>query len=132
MFPRSRYRHLMEDEAFSGWIENIARGSKINAEVTLRRIGCVCRFFQISQRDIARMSKGQAGDFLFKVVSRLEKEGNRSSNISGYVKTLKGWRLFNDLEVTRPIRLSRYIGLYDNERIPTHQELLTILEHADL
>lgn len=32
------------------------------------------------------------------MVSRLEKEGNRSSSIAGYVKTLKGWWLFNDLD----------------------------------
>jgi hypothetical protein len=39
------------------------------------------------------MPKGEAGDFLFRMVSRLEKEGNRSSSIAGYMKTLKGWWL---------------------------------------
>ncbi|MGD0638681.1 MAG: site-specific integrase [Nitrososphaerales archaeon] len=132
MFPRSKYRHLLEDEGFSAWIENVSRGSKVNAEVSLRRIGHICKLFQITQRDLARMSKGEGGDFLFRMVSRLEKEGNRSSSIAGYVKTLKGWWLFNDLEVTRRVRLSRYVGLYDNERVPTHQELHSIFEHADL
>jgi integrase len=132
MFPRSKYRHLLEDERFSAWIENVSRGSKVNAEVSLRRIGHLCKLFQTTQRDLAKMSKGEAGDFLFRMVSRLEKEGNRSSSIAGYTKTLKGWWLFNDLEVTRRVRLSRYVGLYDNERVPTHQELHSIFEHADL
>ena len=132
MFPRSKYRHLLEDEGFSAWIENVSRGSKVNAEVSLRRIGHICKLFQTTQRDMARMSKGEAGDFLFRMVSRLEKEGNRSSSIAGYMKTVKGWWLFNDLEVTRRVRLSRYVGLYDNERVPTHQELHSIFEHADL
>src|SRR5271163_5149860 len=93
MFPRSKYRRLLEDEGFSAWIENVSRGSKVNAEVSLRRIGHICNLFQITQRDLANMSKGEAGDFLFRMVSRLEKEGKRSSSIAGYMKTLKGWWL---------------------------------------
>lgn len=65
-------------------------------------------------------------------VSSLEKEGNRGSSIAGYTKSLKGWWLFNDIEVTKPVRLSRDEGLYDNERVPSHPELQTILDHADL
>ena len=82
LFRRSRYRHLMdEDENFSSWIENIARGSKVNAEVTLRRAGRVCALFQVTQKDLARMSKGEAGAFLLKVVSRME-EGGRGAPAS--------------------------------------------------
>ena len=40
------------------------------------------------------------------MVSRLESDGNRGSTIAGYVKSLKGWWLFNDIEVTRPVRLA--------------------------
>jgi integrase len=132
LFPRSVYRRLMEDESFSSWIENIARGSKVNAEVTLRRMGRICMLLQTTPPDLARMSKGEAGDVLLRSVSRLEKDGNRSSTIMGYVKSLKGWWLFNDLDVTRQVRLSRENGLYDNERVPTHTELHSILEHGDL
>jgi len=131
LFPRSVYRDLLEDDGFAAWIENVSRGSKVGAEVALRRMGRICLLFQTTQRDLAKMSRGEAGDFLFRVVSRLEKEGNRSSSIAGYMKTLRGWWLFNDLEVTRRVRLSRYVGLYDNERVPTRQELHSIFEHAD-
>lgn len=67
-----------EDDNFSSWIENIARGSKVNAEVTLRRAGRVCALFQVTQRDLARMSKGEARAFLLRVVSRME-EGGRGA-----------------------------------------------------
>ena len=132
LFPRSRYKDLLEDERFSAWIENIARGSKINGEVTLRRVGRACSLLQTSPQDLARMQKGEAGDFLLRVVSRLEKDRNRSSTILGYVKSLKGWWLFNEIEVTRQVRLARDTGIYDNERIPSHQELHSIFEHGDL
>ncbi|QQG48747.1 MAG: site-specific integrase [archaeon] len=131
LFPRSVYRDLLEDEGFAVWIENVSRGSRVGAEVALRRMGRICGLFQTTQRDLAKMSRGEAGDFLFRLVSRLEKEGNRSSSIAGYMKTLRGWWLFNDLEVTRRVRLSRYVGLYDNERVPTRQELHSIFGHAD-
>jgi len=132
LFPRSRYKDLLEDERFSAWIENIARGSKINGEVTLRRVGRACSLLETSPQDLARMQKGEAGDFLLRVVSRLEKDRNRSSTILGYVKSLKGWWLFNEIEVTRQVRLARDNGLYDNERVPSHQELHSIFEHGDL
>ncbi len=122
----------MQDENFSSWVDNVARGSKVTAEAYLRRIGRVCSLLGTTQTDLAGMSKKEAGELLVRAVSRLEKEGNRGSSIAGYVKSLKSWWLFNDIEVTKPIRLSKNEGLYDNERIPSHQELHSILEHADL
>lgn len=132
LFPRSRYRQLLQDENFSSWVENVARGSKVTAEVYLRRVGRICSLLGTTQCDLAGLSKKEAGDLLIRAVSSLEKEGNRGSTIAGYVKSLKSWWFFNDIEVTKPIRLSRNEGLYDNERIPSHQELHSILEHADL
>src|ERR1700758_2079533 len=70
LFRRSRYRALMEGDAnFSSWIENIARGSKINAETTLRRMGRVCSLLRVTPKGLAGMSRGEAGAFLFSVVS---------------------------------------------------------------
>ncbi|MDG7006673.1 MAG: site-specific integrase [Nitrososphaerota archaeon] len=133
LFLLSAYRHLMdEDETFSSWVENIARGSKINAETSLRRIGRACLLFGITPRSLAKMERGEAGAFLLKAVSRFEGEGLRSSSIAGYVKTMKSWWRFNDVEVTRQVRYSRDTGLYDNERVPTRQELNSVFEHADL
>jgi hypothetical protein len=70
---------MEEDESFSSWIQNIARGSKVNGEMTLRRMGWIYMLLQTTQWDLAKMSKGKAGDFLFRSVSRLQKDGNRSS-----------------------------------------------------
>src|SRR5215472_6917282 len=67
MFPRSKYRLLLDDEGFSAWIQNVSRGSKVNAEVSLRRIGRICQLFQLTQRDLAKMNRGEAGDFLFRL-----------------------------------------------------------------
>jgi hypothetical protein len=96
--------NLMEDERFCSRIENVAKGSKANAEVSLRLMGRICALLQVTQLDLAGMSKGDAGDFILRSVSRLEKDGNRSSTTLGYVKSFKSWWLFNDLEVTRHVR----------------------------
>lgn len=57
LFPRSKYRNLLDDEKFSPWIENVARGSKVNAEVTPRGVGRICKFVPDHAGDIATMSK---------------------------------------------------------------------------
>jgi hypothetical protein len=68
LFPRSRYRDLMEDERFCSWIENIARGSKVNAEVTLRRMGRLCdEVCRRSPAEIAAMNKTELMTFVSNV-----------------------------------------------------------------
>ena len=60
MLPRSRYRDLLDDDVFSAWIETVSRGSKVNAGVYLRRIVRICKLFEITQRDLVKMSRGEA------------------------------------------------------------------------
>ena len=52
LFPRSAYKDLLEDDGFAAWIENVSRGSKVGAEVALRRMGRICLLFQTTQRDL--------------------------------------------------------------------------------
>lgn len=69
MFPRSRYRDRLEDERLSAWIENVSRGSRVNADVSPLRIGCVCKLFKVMRSDLATLTNGRSGD--------LEKERSR-------------------------------------------------------
>lgn len=122
----------MQDQSFASWMENLARGSNVTAEVAFRRMERLCTLHNTTPRALAGLSRKETGELLVAAVSRLEKEGNRGSSIAGYVKSLKSWWLFNDVEVTKRVSLRRDEGVYDNERIPSLSELQSILEHADL
>lgn len=95
-------------------------------------MGHICSGLGTTPSKLARLPKRQAGEFLLNAVSFLKDEGNKGSTIAGYVKSLRSWWRFNDLEVTKPVKLRHDDGLYDNERIPSAAELHSIFEHADL
>lgn len=131
---RSPYAHLLqEDEDFRRWYENTRRGSPTTAAVRFRRIGHVCRAYGTTPAALARMSPREATSFLIDVVSMCEGRGNAGSLIEDYVKSLKSWFLFNDVEVAaKRIRIPDTGNRYENERPPSPDELNRIFNCADL
>lgn len=69
---------MLQDTAFRSWIENLARGSELTAEVALRRVGHICTGLSTTPSKRARLPKRQAGEFLLKAVSFLEEEETRA------------------------------------------------------
>lgn len=106
MLPKSSpYAHLLEDETFRRWYENAERGSVTYARVCFRRIGNVCREYGIKPADLASKNPKEVTSFLLDVVSMLEARGNAGSLIESYLKAIKSWLTFNDIVVTKKIRI---------------------------
>lgn len=136
MLPkRSPYVHLLEeDETFRRWFENAQRGSQTYAAVCFRRIGNICKEYGTTPSDLARKNQKEVTTFLIDVVSMLEARGNAGSLIESYIKALKWWLTFNDIELVGEIKVD---GVSEtrtlvNERTPSQQELNQILNGADL
>jgi hypothetical protein len=70
--------------------------------------------------------------FLIDMVSTLEARGNAGTLIESYIKALKSWFSFNDIVVTKKIRIPYTPNKYENEEIPSPDELNRILNHADI
>ena len=107
MLPkRLPYVHLLhEDETFRRWFENAQRGSQTYAAVCFRRIGNICKEYGTTPSDLARKNQKEVTTFLIGVVSMLEARGNAGSLIESYIKALKSWLSFNDIVVTKKIRM---------------------------
>ena len=78
--------------------------------------------------DLAAMDEQKAVVFLREFVVRLEGRDVSGVTIRTYIKAIKSWWTFNDLEVTRRVRVKDSAGRYDNERVPTREELQRILD----
>src|SRR5712692_9492840 len=103
---KSPYYHLLEeDENFRRWVESLERGSIMTAAVYFRRVGLVCSNLKVEPKDVASMDTKQARVFIHDLISRLENSGNVGSTIEGYVKAVKSWMTWNDIETPKKIKI---------------------------
>lgn len=107
------------------------RGSTVTAAERLRRMGWICKHFNTTPQELARMSTRRAEDWLFDMVTLMEDEGARSGYISNCIKAAKSWFRHNRKHIDIDIKLKRETGLYSQEKPPTTPELHRILEAAD-
>jgi len=130
---RARYASLLEDVDVRRWYENVARGSRVTADVYLRRLGAFCRSFGRSPKDLLGMSEGELYNLLLDYVSMMERKGYAGSYIKSALKAVKSWLAHNGVEIRRKIKIK---GADDtptlrDERVPTQQELRRIFLSAN-
>lgn len=131
---QSPYHSLLEDDNFRRWVESLERGSVNTASVYFRRVGYLCRELRIPPSQIAAMSVKDARNFIHDSIAFLEKSGNVGSSIEGYVKAVKSWMIWNDVQVPGRIKIYRASEnpMVENEVTPVREELRRILEVATL
>jgi hypothetical protein len=129
--PDTKYRHLLDDPQVDRWFRNLLSGSAVTAAERLRRLGWLCEHFDTFPREMAKLRRREAENFLYDMVSVLEDQGKRSGYISNLLKAAKSWFKFNGKHIEVDIRLARETGLYDQEKAPTTPELRRILDAAD-
>jgi len=126
--------HLLEDAEVKRWYENVRRGSKITADVYLRRLGGLCIRNNTTPTGLVRLGDADATRLLLDQVSELESEGYAGSYVESIVKAARSWLTHNRIALTVKIKVT---GADDtptlvNERTPTSQELAGILRAGEL
>ena len=129
----AKYASLLEDVDVRRWYENVARGSRVTADVYLRRLGAFCQYFGKSPKDLLGLSEAELYNLLLDYVSMMEGRGHAGSYIKSALKAVKSWLAHNGIEIRRKIKIK---GADDtptlrNERVPTQQELRRIFLSAD-
>ncbi|MGQ9543246.1 MAG: hypothetical protein ACUVTM_04035 [Candidatus Bathyarchaeia archaeon] len=71
------------------WYQNVARGSKITADVYLQRPGVFCTGRNISIRELAEMNEQDTTNLLMDAVSDMEEHGYARSYVESNVKAVK-------------------------------------------
>jgi len=130
---KGEYASLLDDTIISRWYDNVARGSRVTADVYLRRLGHFCREFELTPKALLGMSESQLYDMFLDAVSKMELEGRSGSYIHSNVKAVKSWLLHNRIEIKGRIKIK---GVQDtptlkDERVPTKNELERIFLAGD-
>ncbi len=126
-----KYSALLEDVHVGRWAKNLARGSLMTSEVALRRLGRLCELLGLSPEEIiAEARRDLAGfqDSLEDLVARLESEHKSPGYIQGILKAVKSWLRYNDVTLTRKIKITNSTATpsIENEQVPSQDELARI------
>jgi hypothetical protein len=133
MRSRRRYGRLLDDVEVRRWYENLARGSRVTADVYLRRLGAFCEGHGLTPRELASMDERELRDLLMDSVSAMEREGYAGSYIESVIKAVKSWLSHNYIEIKGRIKIkgARETPSLRDERVPTQEELRRIFLSGD-
>jgi len=128
------YSYLLRDMNVRRWYENVARGSRVTADVYLRRLGGTCKQLNLTPQKLLTLNDRELAAVLADFVSKLEGEGKAGSYIESCIKAVKSWLAFNmrELKVKIKIRDASDTPTLRNERVPTQLELKKIFICADV
>ncbi|MEM1613378.1 MAG: hypothetical protein QXP25_00525 [Thermoplasmatales archaeon] len=120
-------RILFSDKEVERWYRNLARGSIITADVYLRRLSKFCEEVKLKPNEIAEMSDKEITDLLQDYVSEHEDKFAGSYLVS-IIKIVRSWLAHNGKDIK--IKGAEQSPTLKNERIPTQDELIKILNNA--
>jgi hypothetical protein len=91
MSPRlnAKYDFLFEDLDVKRWYDNISRGSRVTADVYLRRLGSFCDSFDTTPKQLAAHTELELYNMLLDGVSQMEKDEKLGSYIESEIKSVK-------------------------------------------
>jgi site-specific recombinase XerD len=114
------------------WLTNLSRGSPITAEVYERRLKRTCELLEATPSGLLERAGSDLKGFqdsIEDMVTLLESEQKSPGYIRGLLKSLRSWLRYNDVQLTRKIKVSNPSATptIENEKIPSHEELSRIL-----
>ena len=138
MHPQTRHKKLLENERINDWYENLKASSNLTADVYLRNLGLWLEWIRENPDNVIDLAKNDLEKFRKKIMRQIrtmEGDGKAGSYISVSLRPLLAYLKFYDVSV----RLNN-INIKDEdknrtveeERIPTKEELESIIKRANL
>jgi len=125
MPKNAKYTPLLGDPEIRRWHANVARGSRITADVYLRRLGAFCSSHSLAFRDLLQMEERNLKNLLLDFITEMEEKGYAGSYIKSTVKAVKSWLRHNSAKIPAYIKIN---GADDTptlakEQSPTSEQL---------
>ncbi len=102
-------KDLLQDDNVRCWYQNTSRGSKLNADIRLRRLNLFCyrtnttpaKLVKVGRKDVITIE-----NMLLDHVSWLESQNYAPNYIDGILKSIKSWLVFNYIELKRKVKIA--------------------------
>ena len=127
---------LESDENVARWHANLARSSKITADVRIRRLNMFYRNTGITPAQMVETGRECAmmtEDMLLDYVTWMESQKYAPGYIEDVVKVLKSWLSYNYVDIRRKIKVANS-GIpvtLEDEQVPSSEQLESIMNAAD-
>ena len=133
--PVSKHAWLLQDDVVARWVKNIERGSIITAEVSQRRLGKACELLHTTPKAMVSKAKKQLKQFqndLEDLVAEMESADKSPQYITGIMKVIKSWLSYNDITLTRKIKITNASATptIEDEQVPSQDELARIFRNS--
>jgi len=126
---KPKHTHLLSDPNINAWYKNNERGSKVTADVYLRRLGHYCDNYKTTPKALICLTKSELQRALENLVTDMEDAGYTGSYTESKIKTLKSWLRYNDKRVDFNIKIRNTTATptLENQKNPTLEDLHNIL-----
>ena len=127
---------LTEYPDFKRWYDNLARGSQGTAK---ERARVLYRFLIIQEMnpssliEFAKKDRSAMEDLLMDFVTELHEKEHSPGYIEHYVRAIKSWLNFNEVQLVRKIKIANRNATptIEDERVPMDSELKQILNSTN-
>jgi integrase len=125
---KEKYQGLRANKEIARWYGDVGRGSKITADVYMRRLGAFCDNVGKDPIKLLKLKDKTLADLMTDYVSDQERKGRAGSYVKSTLKAVRSWLAFNGIKLPRRVKI---MGVEDtptlrNERVPTPEELKQI------
>jgi len=126
-----KYIDFEKNEDLQRWLRNIRRGSPVHADIVRRQLGKICEMLSTTPQGMVESAKNDLKRFqdsLEDLVTRLEAEKKSPGYIVGLLKAVRSWLRYNDIVLTRRIKVSNRNATptIEGEQVPSQEELSRI------
>jgi len=131
----ARWEGLLSGDDFKRWYENLARGSEGTARERARLLYRFLRLQGLSCGglvELAKKDRKKVEDMLCDFVAELQSDGKSPGYIENYLKAVRSWLDYNEVRLVRRIKIGNRNATptIESERVPTKEELRTILHYS--
>lgn len=136
MHPKTRHSKHLTNPIIKRWYENLKARSEITSDNYLRNLGLWLEWLNLTPEELikkASLNYNELKNSISDHIRKMENEGKAGSYISTSIKPILSFLKFNNTPIKLQINIkneNRNLTT-ENERIPTKEELSTILRSAN-
>jgi hypothetical protein len=128
---------LLKDTDLKRWHDNLARGSKITAEVRLRRLAHFCKIHDMTPSELTKLAQRDlraVTDLIQDHITWMEEKNYSPGYIENTIKSVKSWLAHFEIEIKRKIKITNAESTptLENERVPNAEEITEIFNRTSL
>ena len=134
---KNKKTDLLKDTDLKRWFDNLARGSRLTAEVRLRRVANFCKIHDITPKELARLAQRDlrtVTDLIQDHITWMEEKNYSPGYIENTIKSVKSWLAHFEIEIKRKIKIANADSTptLENEQVPNAEEITEIFNRTSL